>query len=304
MKRLLFVILFTLCATGISQQHEPYTVSVDVDLVLLNVRVTEHGDQSVKGLDAKNFRIYEDQRLQDIAFFTGQDAPATVGLAVDMSASMSPKWHEVQTAVALFAAKSNPQDEMFIVQFNQDLHWPLDIGNDFTSNVREIEKSMTGVIPQGKTALYDAVHAALDHINGGQFEKRILVVLSDGSDNSSAQSLNSLLSRLQRANVTVFTIGLYDPDARDRNPGVLRHLASVTGGEAFFPKDQKELREAWQRIAAGIRTEYTLGYYPRIGPDGNYHKLSVVVDSPASARMSVRTRPGYSAPLKQNKVSR
>lgn len=100
MKRLLFLILVILNATGVSQQHEPYTVSIDVDLVLLNVRVTEHG-QSIKGLDAKNFRIYADQQLQDIAFFTGQDAPATVGLAVDMSASMSAKWHEVQTAVAL-----------------------------------------------------------------------------------------------------------------------------------------------------------------------------------------------------------
>ncbi len=271
------------------QQHgstNPYTVSVDVDLVVMNVHVKDLQRGALTRVGIKRtFRFDEDRRLQEISFFTDQDAPATIGLIVDISNSMAPKWTDVRTAVSSFAHDSNPQDEMFILQFNDDLHWPLPDGRSFTSNVAELEKAMASAVPSGATALYDAIAAALDHSKGGKFEKKMFVIISDGGDNASDQSLDTLLVTLQQANVTLYTVGIYDPDAKDRNPGVLRQLAAITGGEAFFPKNRKDTQDALHRIAEGIRNQYTLGYYPQVPANGRYHKLSVRVQAPSHAAL-------------------
>jgi VWFA-related protein len=225
----------------------------------------------------------------------GQDAPATIGLIVDSSASMARKWTEVQRAVATFAADSNPRDEMFVIQFSDEIQWPLPQGQAFTNDAEEIKTAMMKVSPSGRTALYDAIAAGFDHLKKGHCEKKILVILSDGADNGSVEGFEELLAAAQQASVTLYTIGLYEPEAKDRNPKVLKRLAAVSGGEAYFPQYEEELQAAWRRIAGGVRTQYTIGYYPQKPGDGTFRKIKVSAKSPGGSKLSVHTRPGYFA---------
>src|SRR5262249_40930248 len=144
-----------------------------------------------------------------------------------------------------------------------------------TNKPDDLMTAMNGLSPGGTTALYDAVAAALDHSKRGKFERKIFVVIGDGEDNSSEQSLDDLLVDLQRANVAVYCLGIYDPAASDKNPKVLKQLSAVTGGEAFFPKNREQVQEALQTIATRIRNQYTLGFYPSSPRDGSFHRLSV-----------------------------
>lgn len=297
-KTLLAVILaaaLPISRSSISRQREAYTVSVDVDLVLLNVRVLYKNGEVVRGLKQDDFKVYEDGRLQDLTLFVGQDAPATIGLVVDSSGSMTPKWRELQRAVATFGAESNPRDEMFIVEFNDQTHWPLPAEKPFTNDVEEIERVMRTMFPFGRTALYDATASAFGHVQKGQFDRKILVILSDGADNASVLDLDHLLEIAQQANVTLYTIGFYNLEAEDRNPKVLKRLASATGGQAYFPENETQLHDAWRRIANGIRMQYTLGYYPVHRGDGTFRKLRVMVANPRGERLLIQTRPGYFA---------
>ena len=293
-------IVFPISGSVLSRQREPYTVSVDVDLVLLNVRALYRNGEVVTGLPKDNFKVYEDERLQELAVFIGQGAPATIGLVVDSSASMARKWTEVQRAVATFAEESNPRDEMFIIQFSDEIHWALPQAKAFTTDAEEIQEAMMKVSPSGRTALYDAIAGGLDHLKKGRFEKKILVILSDGADNASVQDFEQLLAAARQASVTLYTIGFYEPEAEDRNPKVLKRLAAVTGGEAYFPRSEEELQATWRRIADGVRTQYTLGYYPLKPGDGTFRKVKVVVKSPGGAKLSVHTRPGYLARMRRN----
>ena len=293
MKKILVLAILIVCAATYAGQQQPYTVSVDVDVVLTNVRVSDRDGQPVRGLDASNFSIYEDRKLQDISFFSGEDSAATIGMIVDASNSMRPKWNNVRDAVSAFAHASNPQDELFMLQFNEKLFWPLK-GKDFTDDAGDLLRAMDRMVPDGTTALYDALAAALEHSKRGKFPKKVFVIVSDGEDNSSDQELEPLLVALQQANVTVYTVGIYDPDADDKNPKVLKRLAAVTGGEVFFPKNRKQTQDALQTIASRIRNQYTVGFYPKTPADGRFHNLAVRVN-PWRRGLSVHSRPGYFA---------
>jgi VWFA-related protein len=298
-----FALIFTAFAapaTPVLIQRESFTVSVDVDLVLLNVHALDKKGDAVAGLKQSDFRVYEDGRLQQVAFFAGQDAPATIGIVVDSSASMARRWSEVRRAVEAFATASNSVDEMFIVYFSDETHLPLPQSMPFTNNVDILKDVIAGVRPLGRTALYDAISAAFDHVRKGRFEKKILVILSDGADNASTQKFDQVLAAAQQSSTTLYTIGVYEPEAHDRDPKVLKRLASVTGGEAHFPRNDAELHATWRQIAAGIRTQYTLGYYPQQGGDGTFRKIKVIAATSAP-KISVHTRPGYFARAKSER---
>jgi VWFA-related protein len=297
------VISFAVPLSGnlLQRQSETYTVSVDVDLVLLNVLALDKNGAAVAGLQQADFKVYENGRLQQLALFGGQDAPATIGLIVDTSASMARRWTEIHRAVEAFAAESNPRDEMFIIYFSDETHSPQPQNKPFTNDPDELKAAITGVRPVGRTALYDAISAGFDHLKKGRYEKKILVILSDGADNASTRSFEQILAAAQQSSVTLFTIGVYEPEADDRDPKVLRRLASATGGEAWFPRNDIELHETWLRIAAGVRTQYTLGYYPQKSGDGAFRKVKVIATSPGRPKISVHTRPGYFAWGKANR---
>ena len=192
-----------------------------------------------------------------------------------------------------FARRSHPDDELFTIAFNDTVRDALG-GRSITTDDRgELEAALRTLVPEGRTALYDALADGLDHLSSAAHERRVLVLVSDGGDNASRAKLDEVLTQARRGNVTIYAIGLFDPGAPDTNPGVLKRLTASTGGERFLPQSPAGLIQACERIAQEIRSGYTLGYEPP-RRDGAYHRVRVqVVDS--GKRFDVRTRPGYFA---------
>jgi Ca-activated chloride channel family protein len=289
---LLMIILLPLNAG----QRQPYSLSVDVDFVVMNVRVTDKDGESIHGLSKDAFEVQENGKRQDIGLFIGEDSPAAIGIVLDGSASMNSKYVQVRAAALRFIQATRSGDEVFVLHFNERLHWPLPPTQPFTDDVRLLEQTLAWNQLGGKTVLYDAVTAALRECERSKSEKRALVVLSDGGDNASRQTLDQVLRLAQQSNVTIYAIGLFDPLAVDTSQSVLRKLTTQTGGELYLPKTLDELAPVWDAIAHGIRTQYTIGYRPnQTSFDGKFHKVRVRVQAPGRDKVRVHTRPGYMA---------
>jgi Ca-activated chloride channel family protein len=277
-------------------QRQPYTLTVDVDLVVLNVRVLDKSGQSMHGLAKENFYIEEDGKRQSIDLFIGEDSPATIGLVLDSSSSMNSKQADVEAAALRFIQSSQPSDQVFVLRFNDKLHWALPQNQPFTDDIDLLKQALQWKGPGGRTALYDAIGAALTHSARGRWEKRALIVLTDGGDNASSRTLPGVLRFAQESNVTIYTIGLFDPLAVGSSRPVLHKLAALTGGDSYSPATIEDLAPVWDQIAHGIRTQYTLGYRPtQTFFDGKFHKIRVRVDLPGHGKVTVHTRPGYLA---------
>jgi VWFA-related protein len=274
-----------------------YTLSVEVDLVLFNVAVLDDDGDAVTGLKPGNFRVFEDDREQEIKVFQGEDSPATVGLIIDNSGSMTTKRRDVVLAARSFVAGTDEQDEVFIVNFNRRAWLALPVAVPFTSDVNQLRTALLTIGADGTTALYDALELALQHLEKGTNRQKALVILSDGADNASLSTLEEVLKAAQRSSATLYTIGIYDREQRDRNPAVLRELAKLTGGEAFFPRRPADLHEIWTRVAGSIRGQYTLGYVSTNRErNGSFRKVKITANTDKGRRFEVRTRPGYLAP--------
>jgi VWFA-related protein len=271
-----------------------FTISVDVDLVVFNVTVLDKDGQAVRGLTANNFRLSEDGVEQQIKFFQPEDTPSTVGLLIDNSGSMTNKRTDVVTAATSFVNASHPEDEIFIVNFNAKPWLALPETMAFSSDRNQLRTTLSETTTRGTTALYDALGLAVGHLQTGTRQRKALVVLSDGGDNASRSSLEDVLLRAQESSATVFCIGIYDPQQKDRNPDVLKRIAKVTGGEAYFPRRLSDLREIWPKIATQIRGQYTVGYLSTNAKrEGAYRKVTVKAVDARGRAFDVRTRPGY-----------
>src|SRR5262245_58150251 len=273
-----------------------FTLSVDVDLVVFNVTVLGDDGRPVPGLTDKDFRVYEDGREEKIKIFQPEDTPATVGLVIDNSGSMTNKRKDVVSAASAFLVASHPQDEMFIVNFNRRPWLGLPTGTAFTSDRSTLRATLTETRAEGTTALYDALKLAVDHLNESNRQRKALVVLSDGGDNASSVKLDDALRLAQQSSATIYCIGIYDPFQKDRNPSALKKIAKVTGGEAFFPNTPDNLLTMWPRIASAIRGQYTIGYISsNPARDGGYRKVKITASRKRGKLLDVRTRPGYVA---------
>jgi Ca-activated chloride channel family protein len=271
------------------------TISVKTELVLLPVSVTDPKGNVVLGLTQQNFRVYEDGRQQEISLFQQGDTPVTVGLIVDHSRSMGPKLDEVAAAVAAFARSSNPNDEMFVVDFNDGVSVELMDGKPFTHDPKELEKAIGAVRARGRTALYDAIAEGMIHLQLGHSERKALIIVSDGGDNASIQKFPQLLAQARQSQVVIYSIGLITEDG-DANPNVLRHLAKATGGIAYFPDAKNTVANVSTQIARDLREQYTLGFVPEKADKPNaFRKIEVKAEAPGHAKIKVRTRSGYSA---------
>ena len=271
---------------------EEFTLRSEARLVLLDVSVQDHEGGFVRDLSKENFKVSEDGRPQAITIFDHDDLPVTVGLIVDESRSMTPKRNDVLEAAATFIQESNPLDELFVVNFNDRVTLGLPPEKRFSGDIDELRAALYRGIPQGKTALYDGVVAGLKQLELGQREKKALVVISDGGDNASVHTRRAIIDMVEKTPATIYAIGLYDMDDPDRNPGVLRDLAKISGGEAFFPATPPETAPACKRIAEEIRTRYTVGYRPDKG-GRLLRRVSVQVTSASNARLTVRARDRY-----------
>ncbi len=279
------------------------TISVVAALVVLPVRVTGADGDFVSGLTQEQFRVYEDGRRQPITLFRQEDTPVTVGLVVDHSSSMGPKLPSVAAAVSAFAQSSNPEDEMFVVDFSDNVSVKLPGGKPFTSDPRELAQAVSAVSARGMTALYDAVAEGLNHLQLGRWDKKALIVVSDGGDNASARKYADILELARRSQAVIYAIGLVDAH-EEENPDVLRHLCKDTGGLAFFPKEGQSVSEISASIAHDLRQQYTIGFTPEKKNNGSFRKIRVEVSAPGRGKLQVRTRSGYFAAPQKGPVAR
>src|SRR5579864_731598 len=267
-------------------------VATASDLVVLPVTVIDRQHRFISDLPRERFTVFDNGRPQEIALFSNEDTPAIVGLVIDGSGSMQPKRGEVIIAAAAFARSSNQLDELFALEFNDAVHAMMPRRQVLAGDADTVSAALSSLAPQGRTALYNALVAGLDALDEGTRPRKVLVLISDGGDNASQATFEQVLARARKSNVAIYTIGLFDPDDPDQNPGVLKSLARETGGERFLPTSPARLLEACQQVAREIRSGYTLGYVPP-DRDGTYHRVRVQVDLPDKRRMAVRTRPGY-----------
>lgn len=279
---------------AIAQDPEPFRISVNVDLVVLNLSVRDRAGQFAGGLRQANFEVFEDGVKQDIRLFRDEDIPVTVGLVVDHSGSMRHKLSDVVAAARTFVQASSPEDEMFVVNFSDRVTLGLPPAIRFTNRVDELARAIANTPAAGMTSLYDSLMVARTHLQDGTREKKVLVVISDGGDNASRHRLPEVLKLAQQSKVLIYTIGLFDAEDPDRNPRVLRRLAETTGGEAYLPRETPELIAVCQRIAHDIRHQYTLGYVSaKAAAPGSYRAIQVIARDDAKRKLLVRTRPGY-----------
>jgi VWFA-related protein len=283
-----------------SQNHtsDAYTLKVNANLVILSATVVDRHNALVSGLDKNNFQIYEDHVLQQIKDFSHEDLPVTVGLVIDNSGSMASKRTDVIAAALSFSHSSNSRDQMFVVNFNENVSYGLPTGIPFTDRPDQLQLGLSNITAIGETALYDAIAVALDHLKQGSCDKKVLIVISDGGDNASKHNLAQVIEMARHSGAIIYAIGIFDEQDGEQKPDVLKRFAKETGGEAFFPQSSKELSLICEGIARDIRNQYTLAYVPKIlKQDGGYRVIDVKVSSTGRGRLSARTRAGYFVPL-------
>jgi Ca-activated chloride channel homolog len=270
-------------------------IAVSANLVLLPVKVTDVRGTFVSGLKLEDFRVFEDGQLQALTVFEERDAPVTVGLVVDHSRSMGPKIPDVIAAVTAFAHSSNPQDEMFVVDFNDDVSIELMKGKAFSNDAEELEEALRAVTARGRTALYDAVSEGLHHLQYGHLEKKALIIISDGGDNASHLKYSQLLAQARQSQTLIYAIALVGADEKEENPGLLRRLCKDSGGIAYFPREGETVAKVSTQIARDLREQYTLGYAPQnMQRTDAFRKIEVKVSARGHGSLRVRTRQGYS----------
>jgi Ca-activated chloride channel homolog len=286
--------------TGKIHNDDP-TLQVPVDLVVLDVSVQDKDGQPVGNLQAKDFKVYEDKIEQSIGSFSTEESSVSWGLVLDRSSSMKGMMGEVHAAAVNVLDQGTRDDEMFIMTFNNK----PEIVSEFTSDRRQLANSIVGLNAEGRTGLYDAVDAGLDYIKQGKHRKKVLVVVTDGGDNTSHIRFSHLIDNVRETDVLIFTVGMYGTMTNNplevRSTSQARHelkeLAEVTGAYAHFPADPEKCRQVMEKIAREVSEHYTIGYYPSNQTrDGRWRKLKVVVASPANVKYVVHARSGYYAP--------
>lgn len=286
-----------------AQQPSGARLRSTVDLVALHVTVTNKRGELITDLNKSNFEVFENKVRQDISLFSHADIPVSAGLVIDNSGSMREKRAQVNAAAMTFVKTSNPEDEMFVVNFNDEYY--LDTPGDFTNSQKALQDALSRIDTHGSTALYDAVVGSLNHLKKGHRDKRVLLLVTDGDDDASRLTLPEAIRAAIKSNATIYAIGVYSEDDREhdkrmvrRSTKILRELTDATGGRAYFPADLSEVKPICEQVAREIRSQYTIGYYPsNMAQDGTFREVSVKVIPPKGmGKMEVLTRPGYFAP--------
>jgi VWFA-related protein len=275
------------------------SIKVDVNLVVLHTTVLDDRQRFADGLKQENFRIFEDKVEQKLSVFKREDVPVSMGLVIDNSGSMREKRPRVNEAALTLVQASNPRDEAFVVNFNDDFY--LDLDKDFTSSIPELKEALERIDSRGSTALRDAVIGSLDHLKKGSRDKKVLLLVTDGEDNASHNSLEKTLREIQKTDTVIYTIGLLGSEGKKeakRAKKVLQDIAAASGGVAYFPENVEDVHSICEQVAHDIRNQYTLAYYPtNTNRDGSFRAVSVEVIPPRGhGKLVARTRNGYYAP--------
>jgi Ca-activated chloride channel homolog len=267
---------------------------IDVETVFVKVSVTDPLNRYVTGLEKEHFKIYEDKVEQEILHFSQQSAPISVGLIFDVSGSMkdNDNIRKAKNAIARFMQTDNPEDETFLVAFNHNTN----LVHDFTNQSSSVQNDVAIQKPGGRTALYDAVYLGLDKIKRGKNEKKALILITDGEDNSSRYSAAEVREFAKESNVQIYGIG--QEGKLGYGASVIQNIIGITGGRGFFPNNFNELDYYIDLIHAELRNQYVLGYRPtNQGHDGKWRRITVKLDAPQGLpKLIVHAREGYYAP--------
>jgi Ca-activated chloride channel family protein len=267
----------------------------DVDEVLLHATVVDDHQHIVTSLDKTAFTVFEDGKLQNIVSFRHEDIPVAMGVVIDNSGSMREKRAKVNQAALNLVRSSNPQDEVFVVNFNDEYY----LDQDFTNNLLKLKDALEKIDAKGGTALYEAVVASAEHLKrNAKLEKKVLFVVTDGEDNASRETLEQAVKQLQEENgPQVYAIGILgDEEHPKRAKRALDVIAQRTGGLAFFPKTLDEVDEISRTVARDIRNQYTIGYKPtKPRSEGGFRQVKVDAKAKGHGKLMVRTKSGYYA---------
>ena len=280
------------------QTDETAIFRSDTRLVVCHTTVVDRNGHLVTDLPKTAFTVYENGVQQAIRSFKREDVPVSMGLIIDNSGSMRDKRAKVEAAALTLAKDSNKDDEVFVVNFNDEAFNDLPHGKDFTNDTKELEEALTRIDSRGGTAMRDAIRMSIDHLKEkAHKDKRVLVIVTDGNDNSSVVSLESLVKIAQQSEILIYSVGLLGEEERRearKAERALNDLATATGGEAFFPKELVEVEKIAHTVARDIRNQYTIQYSPtNLAMDGTFRTIKIAVNAPG--RPTARTRNGYYA---------
>jgi Ca-activated chloride channel homolog len=274
---------------------------LDVDLALVNVTVTDPYNRLVTGLDPDNFRVYEDNIEQEVVTFSSEDVPISIGVIFDYSGSMSNKIGKAREAAVQFFKTANPQDEFFLVSFNER----AELTSSFTNSVEDLQSRMMLTAPKGRTALLDAIYLGLSQMRGAKNGKRALLILSDGGDNHSRYNEGDIKRLVKEADTQLYAIGIFDPlGYRNRTPeelngpSLLSEVTEMTGGRVFSVENLNDLPDIASKIGMELRNQYVLGYRPsNKAHDARWRKIKIKLRAPKGLPpLNVYSKTGYYAP--------
>ena len=279
----------------VPNENGTFVIRKDVDEVLLHATVVDDKQHIVTNLDKTAFTVFEDGKPQTIVSFRHEDIPVAMGIVIDNSGSMREKRAKVNQAALNLVRSSNPQDEVFVVNFNDEYY----LDQDFTNDLLKLKEALEKIDAKGGTALYEAVVASAEHLKkDAKLERKVLFVVTDGEDNASRESLEQAVKQLQEENgPSVYAIGILgDEEHPKRARRALEIIAQRTGGIAFFPKTLDEVDEISRQVAHDIRNQYTIGYKPTNPRSaGGFRQIRVEAKVKGRAKLVVRTKSGYYA---------
>jgi VWFA-related protein len=306
-KQIFAGVLVVLAAIALSAQSkisdEQATFRADVRLVPLHVTVVNKSGHLLTDLTQKAFHVYENGVEQPIKKFLREDVPVSMGLIVDNSGSMRTKRQRVEASALALVKASNPQDEVFIVNFNDEAF----LDQPFTSDIKELERGLAKIDSRGGTAMRDAIRMSIDYLKeNGKKDKKVLVVVTDGDDNNSSGTLENLVKAAQQSEVLIYTVGLLSEEEKreaKRATRALNAIAEATGAKSYYPKELKDVDGVCQQVAHDIRSQYIITYSPiNSALDGSFRQIKVIANAPNHP--VVRTRSGYYAtPDKTDRAS-
>ena len=303
----LVAIPLLLAAIVAAQQDAPPLFRSETRVVVCNTTVVDKNGHLVTDLSEENFSVFENGVQQKIAAFKHEDVPVSLGLVIDNSGSMRTKRAGVEAASLALVRDSNPQDEVFVVNFNDEPFLDLPNKKNFTNDIREMEEALTRIDSKGGTAMRDAIRTSIDHLlENANRDKKVLVLVTDGVDNASIIAQDKLIKAAQQSGILVYAVGLLEEEDRaDANKAKheLTALAEATGGEVYFPKEVSEVEPIAHIVAHDIRNQYTIQYTPsNSNMDGTFRQIKIAVNAPG--KLTVRARSGYYATPDQAKPTK
>jgi Ca-activated chloride channel family protein len=281
-----------------------YTIGVSVDLVVVHTTVLDKSGHFITGLNKEDFRVYEDGIGQTINLFSQEDVPVSLGIVLDTSGSMRNKIDNVNRAALAFIKASNPQDEVFLIGFNDQ----VELLEDYTSDLEAIADALDNIIVSGGTALYDAIHLAVEKAQKGVKPKKAIILITDGEDRDSYYKLEEMIAKVQESDVQVYSVGFLNPvpdkglfgrwskSVPEKAHDALQLISEDTGAKAFFPQRVTDIGQIVAEVAYELRNQYSIGYVStNTARDSAYRRIKVELDPAKAAGRQIRCRRGYTA---------